>query len=459
MTRPVRNGSALVACALFLAGCAESPSEVSAPQDLAATVVPRHSDGQYFVRYNAAFPPRSLATTIAQAGGSVVYDFAPIGFMVVRGLTQAAANRLDARGDILGVAPDYALQWIPREPLRLAQKRRTTNRSKLAADQSSAFFFADQWNLRNVGVPVAWRETKAGAGALVCVLDTGIDPGQLDLVGKVDISRSTSFIPSEPFIEDLNAHGTFIAALISSNGIGIGSVAPEATLCAVKVLDFTGIGNFSAVVAGLFHSALVGADVANLSLTAYIPKTLPGVDVLRDVLRFAVQHVRELGVSVIAAAGNDGINLDADGDNIVLPAETPRVISVAANAPFAQMNFDALASYSNFGGVLGGVDITAPGGDLLPGGNLIDLILSACSRFVCGGDGFYVFGSGTSFASPHVAAIAALTESVLPGNQTADELDGCLLRNAMVIRDASGARDNRYGVGRVHAVRAGLCLR
>jgi subtilisin family serine protease len=357
------------------------------------------------------------------------------------------------------VAPDYTFQWIPREPVRLVRQRRLRDASRVAADQSDAAFFADQWNLRNIGVPVAWRETPAGAGAVVCVLDTGVDPGQLDLAGKVDLARSASYVPSEPFIEDLNTHGTFISALISSNGIGIASVAPGATLCAIKVLSAAGAGSFSAVIAGLFHAAAVGADVANLSLTAYVPKTLPGVDVLRDALRFTVQHVRELGVSVIAAAGNDGIDLDADGDNLVLPAEVPRVISVAANAPLAQANFDALASYSNYGGVLGGVEITAPGGDLLAGGVVEDLILSACSRYVCGADGIYLFGSGTSFAAPHVAAVAALAESRLAGDQTADVLDGCLLRNANVIRDMSGARDDRYGVGRLNAVRAGLCIR
>lgn len=457
MTPHLRSASSLATLALTLVSCVESPSEVTAPREVASAVVPQHLNRQYLLRYDQTSPPRTLSTTIAQAGGTVVRSFPEIGFVVVSGLTRTAAQQLAARRDLLGVAPDYTLQWIPREPLRLGSKRKARAPARALSDQSGAFFYPLQWNLRNIGVPVAWRETKQGAGALVCVLDTGVDPGQADLVGRIDLARSASFVAAEPFIEDLNGHGTFVSALISSNGLGMASVAPDATVCAVKVLGVSGTGLFSDILAGVFFAAAVGADVANLSITAYVPKSLPGVDVLRDAIRFAVQHVRERGVVVIAAAGNEGIDLDADGDNIVLPAETPRVISVAANAPFNQTNFDALASYSNFGSVKGGVDITAPGGDLLPGGQMFDLVLSACSRFVCGADGLYLLGSGTSFAAPHVAAVVALTESVLPGDQTADQLERCLLRNATAITDGSGARDTRYGVGKVNAVRAGLC--
>jgi subtilisin family serine protease len=248
MSPPLRIGSALVVMLLALAACAEDPAEVSTtPVAPAAAFAPEHANGQYLVRYSAVFTPRTLTSTITQAGGSIVYDFPPIGLMVVSGLDRTSARQLDARGDILGVAPDYTFQWIPREPVRLARQRRLRDASRVAADQSDAAFFADQWNLRNIGAPVAWRETPSGAGAVVCVLDTGVDPGQLDLAGKVDLAKSASFVPSEPFIEDLNTHGTFISALISSNGIGIASVAPGATLCAIKVLSAAGAGSFSAV--------------------------------------------------------------------------------------------------------------------------------------------------------------------------------------------------------------------
>ena len=126
-------------------------------------------------------------------------------------------------------------------------------------------------------------------------------------------------------------------------------------------------------------AVLSGANVINMSLSAYIDKTLPGVEGFRVVLNRAVAFARDQGVVVVAAAGNDGANLNDNGNLIVLPAETKGVISVGATAPFNQQNFDMLASYSNFGN--SGVDLFAPGGDLLPGGSVFDLIIGPCSHF------------------------------------------------------------------------------
>src|SRR5690606_32113566 len=106
------------------------------------------------------------------------------------------------------------------------------------------------------------------------------------------------------------------------------------TLCAVKVLDLTGNGPVSGVLSGLVYAADVGADVANMSLGIYVPRSLPGVDVVIDAFTAAVAYARERGTQVVAAAGNDGVDLDEDGDMISIPAEIRGVISVAATAPF-----------------------------------------------------------------------------------------------------------------------------
>jgi thermitase len=176
------------------------------------------------------------------------------------------------------------------------------------SDQSGATYFADQWNLRVIQADDAWLTTPQGEGALVCVLDTGIDPNHQDLEGKVDLAKSAFFVSAEPSILDFEGHGSFVAALISSNGIGMGSVAPDARLCAVKVLDRTGSGEVAWIIAGILHAANVGADVMNMSLSAIIPtadlrENRAEIKELIQALQRAVDYARRRGTLSVAAAG------------------------------------------------------------------------------------------------------------------------------------------------------------
>ena len=169
------------------------------------------------------------------------------------------------------------------------------------------------------------------------MLDTGTDPGHLDLNGKIDLAKSTSFVASEPFIEDFNFHGTFVSALISSNGFGMASVAPDARLCAVKVLDFTGHGSFGDVISGIVYAADQGVDAINMSLGAYIDLNQFGAKDLVRALQAAVDYARSKGVVVVVSSGNDGRDLDADAANFLeVPAPLKAGLSVGATAPPAQ---------------------------------------------------------------------------------------------------------------------------
>ena len=166
----------------------------------------------------------------------------------------------------------------------------------------------------------------------------------------------------------------------------------------------------------------------------------------------AVTFATLRGTLVVAAAGNEGVNLDRDPrDSIEVPGQLLGVLSVGATAPVNQTNFDALASYTNFG--ITGVDVMAPGGDLVAGGQVIDLVLAACSEFQitlpfeCG-PADYILGAGTSFASPHAAGAAAVAESERNRNQFGIELSLCVKFGA----DDLGRRgvDPLYGFGRIN---------
>ena len=390
-------------------------------------------------------PTSGFLNAVAKSGGRVKRRYDAIGVLILTGLKDVAVTNLAARPDIEAINRDRKLQWLPPAPALTA-----------LGDQSGAPLFPTyQWDLRQINADDAWLVSPQGGGALVCILDTGVDPGHSDLVGRVDLDKSTSFVSDEPSIEDYNFHGTFVGAIIASNGKGMASVAPAARLCAVKVLNRQAEGGFDEVIAGTMYAASVGADVINMSLGARLSRSDPSARALISALQRAIRFAVRQGALVVAGAGNDGLDLDQT-DDIIVPAELAGVLSVGATGPFNQTNFDRLASYTNFGKT--SVDLMAPGGEQTSlTGNIFDGILSACSRFVSftdcsNGTRYLTGGFGTSFAAPHVSGAAAVVESMLPGDQNASQLETCLFLGA---DNPDGLQlSPLYGRGRLNVLRS-----
>ncbi|MEP6571787.1 MAG: S8 family serine peptidase [Gemmatimonadota bacterium] len=457
MRSPVRSLTRLSLVGAALAAAACSDQSPVAPRDngprLSTTSAPAAPGYIVALRGQAK---SDFKKSVESLGGKLERQLNGPGLVTVSGLNAASATQLLRRSDIASVTQDVSIQWIPttdRIVQMVAAPTTLGGATITGTDQSTAFFFDQfQWNLKVTKASSAWLTTPSGAGAEVCVLDTGTDPGHLDLDGKIDLAKSTSFVASEPFIEDFNFHGTFVSALISSNGFGMASVAPDAKLCAVKVLDFTGHGSFGDVISGIVYAADQGVDAINMSLGAYVDLNQVGAKDLVRALQAAVDYARSKGVVVVVSSGNDGRDLDADAANFLeVPAQLKGVISVGATAPTAQQNFDHLTEYSNFGGTTG-IKLVAPGGDFVAAGQQEDLIFSACSEFVCGDIFHYALGAGTSFASPHVAGEAAVIESNFAGNQSNTTIEGCILKGTDVV----GAV-RFFGRGRMNVLKAAGC--
>ncbi len=225
------------------------------------------------------------------------------------------------------------------------------------------------WGVARVNAPAAWGAGR-GAGVKVAVIDTGIDCTHPDL--QCDFSAGTNIVDPSATPMDDNEHGTHVAGTIAGRGTGgpLG-VAPKATLIPVKVLDGSGSGSLSDIVAGINWAADAGVDVINMSLGG--PNT-------SSALQRAVQKALSAGVVIVCAAGNSGPGANTVG----YPAGYPGVIAIAASD-----RNDKVASFSSRGDAVAfiapGVKITST----IPGGGLKDL-------------------SGTSMASPHAAGLAAL---------------------------------------------------
>jgi subtilisin family serine protease len=235
-----------------------------------------------------------------------------------------------------------------------------------------------------------------GNGAVdadIAILDTGIDLTHPDL----NVYHEKTFMPGTSSADDDNGHGTHVAGIAGAkdNALGVVGIAPGARLWAIKVLDSSGAGSISDIIAGIdyvtAHSNEI--DVVNLSF---------GCECSSPALDAAINNAVQAGIAFVVAAGND--KKDA---NSFSPAKNPNVIAVSAMAdsdgkcggqgsPTKYGADDTFASFSNYGDP---IDMNAPGVGIL-------------STY---GDGKYAQLSGTSMAAPHVTGSIALYESSHPG--------------------------------------------
>ena len=257
---------------------------------------------------------------------------------------------------------------------------------------------AGQWNLDAVKADAAHR-TSIGSGATVAVIDSGVHAAHEDLAGKV--IDGPDFIEGDRSANDEHGHGTNVAGIIgarANNGIGIAGAAPGAKILAIRVLDANNAGNSDQEAAGIDAAVAGGAQVINLSLSAgpsVVTQLLPSSSLVR-----AIDRAAGAGVVIVAAAGNDGVPLCAQ------PLLTTKILCVGA-----VNRANSLASYSNYAVR---VDLVAPGGERRPG--------EAVSSVQLGGG--YSAMAGTSQATPHVAAAAALLVSLgLRGRAVIDRLE------------------------------------
>jgi serine protease AprX len=249
----------------------------------------------------------------------------------------------------------------------------------------------------------AWEEFRtAGSGVRVAVLDTGIDGNHPALQGKVVGEFSTA---GEP-VTVPGDHGTHCAGTIASNDPVYRGVAWQADLINIKVLTSAGMGTPAGVIDGLEQAVRRNAQVASLSLgwsEIFHGWVCNDADCI---LCQAADNASRLGVTVVVAAGNEGTAGAATGQlNIRHPGAARRVVTVGAVDKGKQLaSFSSIGPGSGRVGPVSPIRLTKP--DLAgPGVDIVSSVL---------GGGFASF-NGTSMATPHVAAVAALVIEQNPG--------------------------------------------
>ncbi|MFB6126191.1 MAG: S8 family serine peptidase [Halolamina sp.] len=395
MPRQFTRRSALAGIATTLGGLAAGPQVVAAERD----------GDRYLV------DTRSLSASELSAH-RVVHDLGAIDAAVVE---TDAPEGIDARH-----APDVSLTL----DLPVSARR-------LTAPASTVDALSDlQWDKRYQRVETAHDHAR-GEGTRVAVIDTGVTPSHPDLRHAVNEELSRNLTDDGGDFTDVGLHGTHVSGIVAAgnrSGRGVVGTAPATELVACRVFPEFGGASFGTVLAGMVYAADVEADVANMSLGAYpLPLADSEVQLLLDLLQRAAAYGNRQGTVFVAAAGNDGANLDADGLVISLPNEADNVLSVGATGPIGfRWDDDAgdddpmddlraaptdPAPYTNYGEEA--IDLSAGGGNLDRSAAdsdarwFYDLVFSTLP------DG-YGWLAGTSMAAPQVAAAAALVGDRYP---------------------------------------------
>ena len=368
---------------------------------------------------------------------------------VAPGTATEEAARLASDDDVIIAEPDEPIVVMPCE-------------TGTCADPAD-FFFGRKWDLHNTGSIVTsatnpavlaatgaagadldWLEAFDALGgfgftgaAVVGIVDTGILPTHVDLVGKVIAARNFATGYPATLTEDRDSHGTHVAGIAASSGVvGTPGIAWGAN---VKLVNAKACERYifpdgiirtscptSSTADAIRYAADQGANVINLSLGG-APNATSGSAVQQAALQYAASK----GAIAFCATGNDNFA------GIAFPARFPECVAIGAT------NWaDQRASYSNYGS---DIELAAPGGD---GGTGFpyNLVMSLSNN---AGNNFYSYKAGTSMATPQVTGLAALliATGVNPASvvarmkATADDL-------------GPAGFDVEYGVGRINVCRA-----
>jgi subtilisin family serine protease len=300
----------------------------------------------------------------------------------------------------------------------------------------------EQWSLERIDAFEAHAITGGSPLVRVAVIDTGIDQAHPEFAGRIDFASSVSCAsgspnPAPPAWRDDNGHGTHVAGIIAAgdNEFGIVGVAPRVQLVIVKVANsgqpitpaatacaFEWVADHQIDVANASFAVDKGPTQSDDPLDFYCRSDSADQRAIKAVQK-AVQAARRSGATIVASAGNEGIDLahpPTGNDCIRMPVELPGVVGVSSEG---RAGVRAAVPPSNYG--VGVIDVVAPGGDDMQGGPVAGRILSAFPSYIpvppiatpniidpaAPPRSPYRYMRGTSQATAHVSGVAALIVS------------------------------------------------
>jgi lantibiotic leader peptide-processing serine protease len=402
----------------------------------------------YLVVFRAQALPSNAAASIKAAGGTVVNSYPQIGVVIAQSSSATFRSSVMRNASIQGASATAAFATHVSDGVAGTQSDASSpvvNTPVSDTDSLSGL----QWDMRQIHTPEAHAITGGSPSVVVGDIDTGLDYTHPDLAANVDDADSVNCVSGVPVpgsvaAMDDNGHGTHTAGTIAAaaNGIGIVGIAPNVKIAGIKAGNADGFFFPEAVVCAFMWAGTHHIPVTNNSYFAdpylFNCKNDPVQRAIWIAEQRAILFAESKGTVVVAAEGNQADDLahptqDATSPDdttpilrtvrnncAVVPVEVQGVVGVTADGNLLQKSF-----YSSYG--VGSANVSAPGGDSIlqltsdaPNGRVLStwpasLLTVTClpaRRVVDVSGATYCYQQGTSMASPHVAGVAALIESV-----------------------------------------------
>lgn len=339
---------------------------------------------RYLVVTRSAADAAALRAAVAGLGGAVVNDMADVNLLVVSGPArlkqQLAANPL-----VKGVANDRIERIVPPEAAPVQPGQQPGQPTQVAAPAPSrttvtadpAFALPGlMWNIDRLDAPQAWQTTTGSKQVTVGVADTGLDFTHSDLAPNitsvVDLTTSedpplckTLFGTSDqdlaaqfggPATTDWNGHGSWIGGNIAGalNGQGINGIAPSAGLVSLKISQWCGYAYDSTILNAFLYAASHGINIVSISFGGYLDLSDQEQQLIYEQYAAVVDYARKKGTTIVAAAGNEHVQIGAGGQVLSHGLLTT---PGATQADFV----DLYGLYEVPGGIPGVVDVASTG--------------------------------------------------------------------------------------------------